>query len=101
MRKPPRLERHRPTFDIATVVPVLHKGSCPVLEQIVHLATSLVEAVLHHGDLAHFVLLLWAIGASALLAAIIRDVLASNRRLHAFVRKLALIMSRRGGGPLS
>ena len=67
-----------------------------MLEQIVQLLASLSEIVLRRGDLAHFVLLLWAIGASGLLAMIVRDLLAANRRLDAFIRKLALIMTRRG-----
>ena len=67
-----------------------------MLEQIVHLMASLADVVLRRGDLAHFVLLLWAIGASSLLAMTVRDLLAANRRLDAFIRKLALIMTRRG-----
>lgn len=67
-----------------------------MLEHIVQLMTSLTEAMLRRGDLAHFVLLLWAIGASTLLAMTVRDQVAANRRLDAFIRKLALITTRRG-----
>jgi hypothetical protein len=84
---------HRKT--VAAVL-VLHKGSRPVLEQIVQLMASLTNVVLRRGDLAHVVLFLWAIGASSLLVVTVRDLLAANRRLDAFIRKLALIMTRRG-----
>ena len=58
-----------------------------------------VEAVISRGDLAHLVLFAWAIGASALLAMTLRDLLAANRRFDEFVRELSTFNRRQRGGP--
>jgi hypothetical protein len=60
---------------------------------------QIVEAVISRGDLAHLVLFAWAIGASALLAMTLRDLLAANRRFDEFVRELSVFNRRQKRGP--
>ena len=49
----------------------------------------ILEHVAEHGDLAHIVLLLWAMGASLLLVWTMRELVASNRRFDDFVNEIA------------
>ena len=60
---------------------------------------QIVEAVISRGDLAHLALFAWAIGASALLAMTLRDLLAANRRFDEFVRELSVFNRRQKRGP--
>jgi hypothetical protein len=66
-----------------------------VFETVVSLLACLFDAVWRRGDLAHFVLFVWAMGASGMLVMTVHDLLAAHRSLDAFVRKLTLIMTRR------
>lgn len=47
-----------------------------------------------HGDLAHLALLAWALGASFLLVATLRELAGANRRFDDFVRELARFNTR-------
>lgn len=49
----------------------------------------ILEHVAERGDLAHIVLLLWAMGASLLLVWTMRELVASNRRFDDFVSEIA------------
>lgn len=51
----------------------------------------LTTVFIEHGDLAHLALFLWASGASALLALVLRELVASNRRFNDFVKEIARI----------
>ncbi|MDJ1159035.1 hypothetical protein QNA08_12390 [Chelatococcus sp. SYSU_G07232] len=59
--------------------------------------TSVTEAIVTRGDLAHLALFLWASGASALLTLTLRELAAANRRFDAFVRELARFNRRFSG----
>ncbi len=59
----------------------------PPLDQV-------TQSFISRGDLAHLALLVWASGASALLAMSLRDLAAANRRFDDFVRELALFNRR-------
>ena len=50
---------------------------------------AVAESVIARGDLAHLALFLWATGASALLALVLRELSQANRRFELFVRELA------------
>jgi hypothetical protein len=50
---------------------------------------TLVRTFAERGDLAHLALLLWATGASVLLARALTELAAAARRFDEFVRELA------------
>ncbi len=50
--------------------------------------TEITQSFIERGDLAHLALLLWAGGASSLLAWSLRELAAANRRFDEFVREL-------------
>jgi hypothetical protein len=55
---------------------------------------ALIETFISRGDLADLALFLWAGGASAAAAVLLREVSAANRRFDAFVRELQHFNSR-------
>lgn len=50
---------------------------------------TLIDAFAKRGDLAHLALLMWALGASALAAAAMRELSRAARRFDDFVREIA------------
>jgi hypothetical protein len=50
---------------------------------------DITRTISERGDLAHFVLFLWASGASGLLVWALRELAASNRRFNDFVSEIA------------
>ncbi|MGV6871726.1 hypothetical protein ACUSIJ_03415 [Pseudochelatococcus sp. B33] len=62
-------------------------GGLSVIEQV-------TASFVARGDLAHLALLLWALGASLLLAATLRELAGANRRFDDFVRELARFNTR-------
>lgn len=55
---------------------------------------TLINAFAAKGDLAHLALLMWALGASALAVAAVRELAASARRFDDFVREIARFNAR-------
>ena len=51
--------------------------------------TDITRSFIERGDLAHLALFLWASGASGLLAFVLRELAAANRRFDEFVRELS------------
>ncbi|MFO1149288.1 MAG: hypothetical protein U1E62_13015 [Alsobacter sp.] len=64
--------------------------SCPEPDMV----DALIETFISRGDLADLALFLWAAGASAAAALLLREVSAANRRFDAFVRELQHFNSR-------
>ena len=58
---------------------------------------AITDSIIARGDLAHLALFLWATGASALLASVLRDLARSNQRFDDFVRELARFTRRHCG----
>ena len=58
---------------------------------------AITDSIIARGDLAHLALFLWATGASALLASVLRDLARSNQRFDDFVRELARFNRRHCG----
>ena len=52
---------------------------------------AMANTILKHGDLAHFVLFLWASSTTGLLVWALRELVASNRRFNAFVEAIAQV----------
>ena len=52
---------------------------------------ELTKTFAEHGDLAHLALFLWASGATGLLAWVLRELVASNRRFNDFVKEIATL----------
>ena len=52
---------------------------------------ELTKTVAARGDLAHLALFLWASGASALLAYVLRELGAANRCFEDFVKEIAAL----------
>ncbi len=50
---------------------------------------TLIDAFAARGDLAHLALLMWALGASALAVAAMRELARAARRFDDFVREIA------------
>ena len=50
---------------------------------------AFTEVIVARGDLAHFVLFLWATGASGLLVWSLKELAAANRRFNDFVTEIA------------
>lgn len=50
---------------------------------------TLIDAFAARGDLAHLALLMWALGASALAGAAMRELARAARRFDDFVREIA------------
>ncbi|PZQ80511.1 MAG: hypothetical protein DI549_16945 [Ancylobacter novellus] len=50
---------------------------------------TLIDAFAARGDLAHLALLMWALGASALAVATMRELARAARRFDDFVREIA------------
>ncbi len=48
----------------------------------------LVDSIIARGDLGHLALMMWAGGASAAAAMLLKELGAANRRFDAFVREL-------------
>jgi hypothetical protein len=59
--------------------------------------TTITDSIIARGDLAHLALFLWACAASALVASVLRDLAASNKRFDDFVRELARFNRRHCG----
>jgi hypothetical protein len=57
---------------------------------------EVLAVFLQRGDLAHLALLLWALGASALLARTLRDLADAHQRFDTFLRELARFNTRYG-----
>lgn len=53
-----------------------------------------IDTFISRGDLADLALFLWASGASAVVALLVRELGASNRRFDDFVRELGRFNSR-------
>ncbi|APF37028.1 hypothetical protein IMF23_15305 [Chelatococcus daeguensis] len=58
---------------------------------------AVTDSIIARGDLAHLALFLWASGASAMLAIVLRELAAANRRFDHFVRELARFNRRYSG----
>jgi len=52
---------------------------------------ELTKTVATRGDLAHLALFLWAMGATALLAWSLRELVAANRRFNDFVKEISTL----------
>ena len=52
---------------------------------------ELTKTIATRGDLAHLALFLWATGATGLLAWVLRELVASNRRFNDFVKEIATL----------
>jgi hypothetical protein len=50
---------------------------------------AILERFAASSDVGHIGLLLWVLGASALLSRVLKDLAEANRRFDAFVRELA------------
>ena len=50
---------------------------------------ALTEVIVARGDLAHFVLFLWAMGSSGLLVWALKELAAANKRFNEFVTEIA------------
>jgi ABC-type proline/glycine betaine transport system permease subunit len=59
--------------------------------------TAILEHIAARGDIGHIGLLLWALGASALLSRTLGELAEANRRFDAFVRELARFNQRHTG----
>lgn len=56
--------------------------------------SEIVHSVIARGDLAHLALALWAATSVAIIASLLRELSAANRRFDDFVRELALFNRR-------
>ena len=61
------------------------------------LDSHVIESILGRGDLADIALFLWASGASAVVALLLKELAAANRRFDAFVRELHRFNARASG----
>jgi hypothetical protein len=52
---------------------------------------DLTRTIAERGDLAHLALFLWASGASALLAWVLRELAVANRRFEDFVKEISAL----------
>jgi hypothetical protein len=55
---------------------------------------SIIEVFVTRGDLADIALLLWAVGSSAAMVMLLKELSRANRRFDDFVRELARFNSR-------
>lgn len=60
---------------------------------------TLIEAFSQRGDLAHLALLMWALGASAMAVACMRELARAARRFDDFVREIARFNAQFGDEP--
>ncbi|WP_406856849.1 hypothetical protein ABEG18_04235 [Alsobacter sp. KACC 23698] len=61
------------------------------------LESPVIESILGRGDLADIALFLWASSASAVVALLLKELSAANRRFDAFVHELNRFNTRAGG----